>query len=121
MLVAQLDRVPDYESGGCEFDSCLARHFREIAQLGSAPDLGSGGRRFESCFPDHFENYPRISLILLIYGAVAHLGEHLICTQKVASSILVSSTINYIDSNESFLYIRNLKVVFYFNNLFFYL
>ena len=62
-LIAQLDRVSDYESGGCEFDSCLARHSlyleekntqREIAQLGSAPVLGTGGRRFESCFPDHF-------------------------------------------------------------------
>ena len=53
--IAQLDRVSDYESGGCEFDSCWARHLiREIAQLGSAPDLGSGGRRFESCFPDHW-------------------------------------------------------------------
>ena len=101
MLVAQLDRVPDYESGGCEFDSCLARHFREIAQLGSAPDLGSGGRRFESCFPDHFENYPRISLILFIYGAVAHLGEHLICTQKVASSILVSRSTKKISGLKS--------------------
>ena len=24
-LIAQLDRVSDYESEGCEFDSCLAR------------------------------------------------------------------------------------------------
>ena len=24
--LAQLDRVSDYESGGCEFDSCKARH-----------------------------------------------------------------------------------------------
>ena len=80
MLVAQLDRVPDYESGGCEFDSCLARHFREIAQLGSAPVLGTGGRRFKSCFPDH------------LFGAVAHLGERLICIQEVESSILFSST-----------------------------
>ena len=52
VLVAQLDRVPDYESGGCEFESCLARHYREIAQLGSALDLGSRGRRFKSCRPD---------------------------------------------------------------------
>ena len=93
MLVAQLDRVPDYESGGCEFESCLARHYREIAQLGSALDLGSRGRRFESCFPDHFIKLSQDIVNPITYGAVAHLGEHLICTQKVASSILVSSTI----------------------------
>ncbi len=53
-LVAQLDRVLDYGSRGCGFDSCLARHFfREVAQLGSAPGLGPGGRRFKSCLPDH--------------------------------------------------------------------
>ncbi len=92
MLVAQLDRVPDYESGGCEFDSCLARHFREIAQLGSAPDLGSGGRRFESCFPDHFVNLSQDIVNPIIYGAVAHLGEHLICTQKVVGSTPIGST-----------------------------
>ena len=58
-LVAQLDRVLDYGSRGCGFDSCLARHLskkeieREVAQLGSAPGLGPGGRRFKSCLPDH--------------------------------------------------------------------
>ena len=86
--------------------------YRDVAQLGSALDLGSRGRRFESCFPDHFVNLSQDIVNPIIYGAVAHLGEHLICTQKVASSILVSSTINYIDSNESFLY-RNLWVVFF--------
>ena len=56
-LVAQLDRVLDYGSRGCGFDSCLARHFfREVAQLGSAPGLGPGGRRFKSCLPDHLKN-----------------------------------------------------------------
>ena len=29
---------------------------------------------------------------LLMYGAVAQLGEHLVCTEKVAGSIPVSST-----------------------------
>ncbi len=30
--LAQLDRVSDYESGGCEFDSCKARHkHRDVA------------------------------------------------------------------------------------------
>lgn len=58
-LVAQLDRVLDYGSRGCGFDSCLARHLkniniREVAQLGSASGLGPEGRRFESCLPDHF-------------------------------------------------------------------
>jgi hypothetical protein len=87
--VAQLDRVPDYGSGGCGFDSCRARHFlikgikREVAQLGSAPGLGPGGRRFESCLPDH----------LNILGAIAQLGEHLPCTQGVSGSIPLGSTI----------------------------
>lgn len=29
--LAQLDRVSDYESEGCEFDSCKARHKRDVA------------------------------------------------------------------------------------------
>ncbi len=49
--IAQLDRVSDYESEGCRFDSYWV-HFREVAQLGRAPGLGPGGRRFESCLPD---------------------------------------------------------------------
>ena len=49
--IAQLDRVFDYESKGCGFDSCSARH-RDVAQLGSALDLGSRGHRFKSCHPD---------------------------------------------------------------------
>ena len=53
--VAQLDRAFDYESKGCEFDSCPAHHIhRDVAQLGSALDLGSRGHRFESCHPDHY-------------------------------------------------------------------
>ena len=52
--VAQLDRAFDYESKGCEFDSCPAHHYRDVAQLGSALDLGSRGHRFESCHPDHY-------------------------------------------------------------------
>ena len=53
--VAQLDRAFDYESKGCEFDSCPAHHIhRDVAQLGSALDLGSRGRRFKSCHPDHY-------------------------------------------------------------------
>src|SRR5208283_5726646 len=33
--IAQLDRAPDYESGGCRFDSCWARHLssRLLAML----------------------------------------------------------------------------------------
>ena len=60
--IAQLDRVLDYESKGCGFDSCLARHFfyknRDVAQLGSASGLGPEGRRFESCHPDHLKLKP---------------------------------------------------------------
>ena len=47
--VAQLDRAPDYESGGQEFESLRARHSRHdpscapVAQLDRAPDYGSGG------------------------------------------------------------------------------
>ena len=29
--VAQLDRVSGYEPGGYEFDSCQARHYRDVA------------------------------------------------------------------------------------------
>ncbi len=59
---------------------------REVAQLGSAPGLGPGGRRFKSCLPDH------------LFGALAQLGERLLCTQEVRSSILLGSTnlINHI-------------------------
>ena len=51
--IAQLDRAFDYGSKGCGFDSCRARHHRDVAQLGSALDLGSRGHRFKSCHPDH--------------------------------------------------------------------
>ena len=87
-LVAQLDRVLVYGTRGYGFNSCLARQLykREVAQLGSAPGLGPGGRRFKSCLPDH------------LFGALAQLGERLLCTQEVRSSILLGSTnlINHI-------------------------
>ena len=51
------------------------------SSVGRAPHLHCGGRRFEA----------RSSPIA--EGAVAQLGEHLICKQEVTSSILVSSTI----------------------------
>ena len=54
--MAQLDRVPDYESGGCRFESCRVYYQREVAQLGRALGLGPRGRRFESCLPDFFLN-----------------------------------------------------------------
>ena len=50
--IAQLDRVSDYESEGCRFDSYWV-HYREIAQFGRALGLGPRGRRFESCLPDN--------------------------------------------------------------------
>ncbi len=53
---------------------------REVAQLGRAHGLGPWGRRFESCLPDHF------------YGALAQLGERLLCTQEVSGSIPLGST-----------------------------
>ena len=56
---------------------------REVAQLGRALGLGPRGRRFESCLPDHFYN---------AYGALAQLGERLLCTQEVSGSIPLGST-----------------------------
>ncbi len=61
--------------------TCFKR--REIAQLGRALGLGPRGRRFESCFPDHPHDY----------GALAQLGERLLCTQEVSGSIPLGSTI----------------------------
>ena len=60
-------------------------HTRELAQLGRALGLGPRGRRFESCLPDHFKNY--------YLGALAQLGERLLCTQEVSGSIPLGSTI----------------------------
>ncbi len=54
---------------------------REVAQLGRALGLGPRGRRFESCLPDH-----------IIFGALAQLGERLLCTQEVSGSIPLGST-----------------------------
>ena len=60
--VVQLDRILDYGSRGCGFESCHARHLilrfiyfnnRDLAQLGRASGLGPEGHRFESCSPDH--------------------------------------------------------------------
>ena len=56
---------------------------REVAQLGRALGLGPRGRRFESCLPDHFH---------IIFGALAQLGERLLCTQEVSGSIPLGST-----------------------------
>ena len=56
---------------------------REVAQLGRALGLGPRGRRFESCLPDHYFH---------TYGALAQLGERLLCTQEVSGSIPLSST-----------------------------
>ncbi len=66
--VAQLDRVPDYESGGYRFDSCRARHSREIAQFGSASGLGPEGRRFESCFPDQNISSHRKAVVFFFFS-----------------------------------------------------
>ena len=48
--------------------------------------------------------------VVNIHGAVAHLGERLICIQEVASSILVSSTIEdyYTDLRVRFFYLINI-------------
>ena len=53
------------------------------SSVGRAPDCGSGCRGFEPRRSPHW-----------ICGGVAQLGEHLICIQKVAGSIPVTSTIN---------------------------
>ena len=59
---------------------------REVAQLGRALGLGPRGRRFESCLPDQ-------SKYIHNHGALAQLGERLLCTQEVSGSIPLSSTI----------------------------
>jgi hypothetical protein len=43
-----MDKAPDYESGGCRFDSCR-RHHLAVAQRSRAPPSEGGGRAFESC------------------------------------------------------------------------
>ena len=58
---------------------------REVAQLGRAHGLGPWGRRFESCLPDHLQ--------FILFGALAQLGERLLCTQEVSGSIPLGSTI----------------------------
>ena len=55
-------------------------YIREVAQLGRALGLGPRGRRFESCLPDN--NF---------HGALAQLGERLLCTQEVSGSIPLGS------------------------------
>ena len=60
---------------------------REVAQLGRAHGLGPWGRRFESCLPDHSH------FISFLFGALAQLGERLLCTQEVSGSIPLGSTI----------------------------
>ena len=72
--VAQLDRVPDYESGGRRFESSRARHlyitavlvlltcivYAPVAQLDRVPDYESGGRRFESSRARQIPTRPRL-------------------------------------------------------------
>jgi hypothetical protein len=42
--IAQLDRAPDYESGGCRFDSCWVRQFSfRIEKKTARRSLGEGG------------------------------------------------------------------------------
>ena len=55
---------------------------REVAQLGRALGLGPRGRRFESCLPDNYK---------FKHGALAQLGERLLCTQEVSGSIPLGS------------------------------
>ncbi len=64
---------------------------REVAQLGRALGLGPRGRRFESCLPDHACHFYE-------HGALAQLGERLLCTQEVSGSIPLGSIyfINYV-------------------------
>ena len=60
------------------------KYKRGLAQSGRAFALGAKGRKFESCIPDH-----------LLNGALAQLGERLICIQEVVGSIPSGSTIYY--------------------------
>ena len=67
---------------GCAILCIDLIYIREVAQLGRALGLGPRGRRFESCLPDN--NF---------HGALAQLGERLLCTQEVSGSIPLVSTI----------------------------
>ena len=62
--IAQLDRASGYGPEGYGFESCLARHYRDLAQLGRALGLGPRCRRFESYNPDHFVFIGRYSLMV---------------------------------------------------------
>ena len=63
------------------------RVYPGVAQSDRAFALGAKGRKFESCIPDH-----------LLNGALAQLGERLICIQEVVGSIPSGSTI-YVTNN----------------------
>ena len=41
------------------------------------------------------ESHRGFESLRFLHGGLAHLVEHLLCTQKVASSILVTSTMTY--------------------------
>lgn len=72
-LVAQLDRVFDYESKGQEFESLRGHHIRELAQFGSAPALGAGGHGFESPTLDHrYIDAPQSELFLCLFHALKY-------------------------------------------------
>jgi hypothetical protein len=85
--VAQLDRAPDYESGGQRFESFRARHFFQRLSY----------CRFGFCFPESVIGKQcrgcRTNLILRFRdGAVAQLGERVNGIHEVSGSIPLSST-----------------------------
>lgn len=52
--LAQLDRAPDYESGGRRFESFIERQNAHVAQLDRAPGYEPDGQRFESSRGLHY-------------------------------------------------------------------
>ena len=58
--VAQLDRVPDYESGGCRFESRRSLEEAGVAELADAQDLKSCERKLSY----RFDPGPRHNIIM---------------------------------------------------------
>ena len=69
--VAQLDRAPDYESGGQEFESLRARHFpsRPARRLGTARHLAIGRLAEENGAPEEIRTPDPQIRSLVLYPA----------------------------------------------------
>lgn len=61
--IAQLDRAPDYESGGSGFESSWDRHHLRVAQSGRVRASDARGRRIEACHADQIEGLSSIGRV----------------------------------------------------------